>query len=294
MSSTLLGTVTKHLNVAQVYTNGKGYIIENRGKDLLDVLKSMENIHIVDQSVINEKVQNVIGSDFDIICEYLDSKRDRDTLKAILTKITSAKFMARLEDVRDKHSFQRLKHQVDLNIQLFKDMKNDLEKNAVTGKAERKNNYRMLQKIKLKKLRHVFQGRGRMLKLHLVKKPRQTWRKITLPDQNWSGLAHNAITSMAHLFMETELQWKEEVDEDCYYSVKRSGAPAILLNLSYFEPETVQRDFNEIFLLLNNPALYKHFRNSDTDKLKGQIDYFMVGEHVQFLCTSCERLQMNE
>ncbi|CAB4026118.1 Hypothetical predicted protein [Paramuricea clavata] len=421
VSSTLLGIMAKHLNVAQIYMNGKGYIIENRGKELLDVLKSMENIHNVDQNTINEKVEKVIGSDFDIICEYLDSKRDRDTLKAILTKITSANFMAKLADVSDKRSFQRSKHQVDLNLQLFKEMKKDLEQNAdmtVTGEAERRKKHRLLQKMKLEKLRHTFEGRGRMLKceefpdlsavlefafgesdrierggggleshprltdtvlyrsadsntimkharetilalapkefnislsscfnytqnykegtyqakrhhsgkginaclslhkpprigaekfvinlrwsthnvnlsmdyayLHSqnvmidskdakakvhadvspVQKPGRTRRKITLPDHDWSGLAHNAITPMTHLFMETELQFEEESDEDYYYSVKRSGAAAILLNLAYFEPETVQRVFNEIFLLLSNPALDEYFRNSDTGKLK--------------------------
>ena len=133
--------MTKHLNVAQIYINNKGFIIENRGKELLDVLKSMENINEFDQKAINEKVDKVIGSDFDIICEYLDSKQDRDTLKAILTKITSAKFMAKLAGVRDKRAFQRSKHQVDLNIKLFKEMKRDLEENVdtiATGEAERR------------------------------------------------------------------------------------------------------------------------------------------------------------
>ncbi len=106
-----------------------------------------------------------------------------------------------------------------------------------------------------------------------VQRPGRTWRKITLPDHDWSGLAHNSITPMAHLFMETEMQLEETTDEDDYYSVKRSGAAAILLNLSYFEPEIVQRVFNEIFLLLKNPALDKHFRNPETGKLK---EHFII------------------
>ena len=73
---------------------------------------------------------------------------------------------------------------------------------------------------------------------------------------------------MTHLFMATELKLEEKTDEECLYTVKRIGAAAILLNLSHFEPETVQRVFNEIFLLLANPALDKHFRNPDTNKLK--------------------------
>ena len=101
-----------------------------------------------------------------------------------------------------------------------------------------------------------------------VQRPGKSWRKITLPDHDWSGLAHNSITPMTHLFMETQLQLQEGTDGEYQYSVKRSGKAAILLNLSHFEPETVQRAFNEIFLLLVNPVLEQQFRNPVTGKLK--------------------------
>ena len=102
-----------------------------------------------------------------------------------------------------------------------------------------------------------------------VQKPGKTWRKITLPDHDWSGVAHNSITPMTHLFMETELnELDSSSEEESLHSVKRSGTAAVLLNLSYFEPETIQRAFNEIFLLLKNPAMDKYFRNPETGKLK--------------------------
>ena len=95
-----------------------------------------------------------------------------------------------------------------------------------------------------------------------------TWRKITLPDHDWTAAAHTSITPMTHLFMETELSFEEKTDDECHYTVKRSGSAAILLNLSHFEPETIQRAFNEIFVLLNDPTLHEHFRNPETGKLK--------------------------
>lgn len=101
-----------------------------------------------------------------------------------------------------------------------------------------------------------------------VQKPGKTWRKVTLLDHNWSRVAHNSVTPMSHLFMETDLHFEGEEDEHSYYGVIRTGAAATLLNLSYFEPETVQRVFNEICVLMVNPALYQFFRNPDTGKLK--------------------------
>ena len=89
---------------------------------MLDLFGCLENISNNDEEIIKQKVvQKVIGDDFGIICEELDSKCDRDTLKAILTKLTSLTFMAKLANVQDKHTFQRAKHQVDMNIQVFKE-----------------------------------------------------------------------------------------------------------------------------------------------------------------------------
>ena len=49
---------------------------------MLDLFGCLENISNNDEEIIKQKVvQKVIGDDFGIICEELDSKCDRDTLK---------------------------------------------------------------------------------------------------------------------------------------------------------------------------------------------------------------------
>lgn len=108
-----------------------------------------------------------------------------------------------------------------------------------------------------------------------VQKPGKTWRNITLPDHDWSRSAHNLITPMTHLFFETDRNLEGEEDEEHYFVVRRAGAAATLLNLSYFEPETVHRVSNEILLLLINPALDKVFRNPDTGRLKEHIVFIV-------------------
>ena len=167
-SSRLLDMMSKHLNVAQIYIEGRGYIVENNGiGDVLKLMNSVQNIGKMDQTIVNEKVKQVVGGDYDIILQYLDSKRDRDTLKAILTKLTSANFMANVANVQDRRSFQRAKDQVTLNLQLFEEMRTtveETEESKLTGEAKRRKKYRMLQKMKLERLRHVFKGRGRHLK----------------------------------------------------------------------------------------------------------------------------------
>lgn len=101
-----------------------------------------------------------------------------------------------------------------------------------------------------------------------VQKPGKTWRRMTLPDHDWCRLSHNAVTPMSHLFVQSELILEEEEENNTFYSMRRTGTAATLINLSYFEPETVQRAYNELFLLLVNPALDHVLRNPNSGKLK--------------------------
>ncbi len=103
----------------------------NPGKNILDLFACLENINNIDEKIIKKKVEEVIRDDFRIICEYLDSKRDRDTLKVILTKLT----MAKLANVQDKRTFQHAKDPVGINVQVFKEMKNEIE-GSVEWKGE--------------------------------------------------------------------------------------------------------------------------------------------------------------
>ncbi|CAB3980518.1 Hypothetical predicted protein [Paramuricea clavata] len=142
-------------------------LLEIMGDEVLWSLHSIHKISAMKQSTMNEKVREVIGNEFGIILQYLDSKRDRDTLNAILTKITSVNFMSKLANVQDKRLFQCSQDQVSLNVQLFEEMKRNIEQSAdpiLTGEQARRKKYRMLQKMKLEKLQHMFKGRGRLLK----------------------------------------------------------------------------------------------------------------------------------
>ncbi len=419
-SSCLLEIMSKHLNVAQIYIEGKGYIIENHGKELVKVVESLNQMSKSDQAIVNQRVEEAVGSSYKTLLEYLDTKRDRDTVKAILAKITSAKFMAKIANVQDQRSFQQSKALVFHNLHLFEEMKQEIEVNetSMNEEAKRRKRNRLLQKMKIEKLRHVFKGRGRSLKcedfpdlagilefafgegdrvdragggleshprltdtvlyraadsniimrharetilalapegfkislstcfnytqnyregtyqarrhhsgrginaclslhkpprtgveefvinLHWstqnvnltldlahslpkdilvdskdakakinadvspVQKPGKSWRKITLPDHDWNRSAQNSITPMSHLFVQTDETLEDQKGQNLVYSVRRTGTAATLLNISLFEPETIHRVGNEIFLLLKHPSLDHQFRNPDTGKLK--------------------------
>ncbi|XP_066929109.1 uncharacterized protein [Clytia hemisphaerica] len=90
-----------------------------------------------------------------------------------------------------------------------------------------------------------------------VQRPSKTWKKKegVLLDHEWNQSRTNAVTPMAHLFLD------ESKNKDAN-SLLRSGKAAVLVNLSYYEPSTTFRCFNELFKLLLNPGLSGSFLNN--------------------------------
>jgi hypothetical protein len=113
-----------------------------------------------------------------------------------------------------------------------------------------------------------------------VQKPMKTWRQKSaiLPDHDWEQGRSNAVTPMAHLFMETLYPEKLVLplsSSTSGISVTRSGQAINLVYLSYYEPETVFRQLNEILFLMIQPSLDKYFRNPDTGKIKENFTFIV-------------------
>ena len=97
----------------------------------------------------------------------------------------------------------------------------------------------------------------------------KSWLQRERPDHQFNQSRTNACTPMTHLFLETRTSdCVVASDNLTLMNVVRSGQPVTLINLSFFEPETIYRCFNELFLLLTIPALDHLFRNPSSGHLK--------------------------
>ncbi len=138
-----------------------------------------------------------------------------------------------------------------------------------------------------------------------IQKPARTWRKLNLPDHDWDQSRTNAVTPMSHLFLETNVTRKESVpllltpndvfihpsqEQSIILPITRTGKAVTLLNLSFFEPETTNRAFNEIFLLLTKSSLDSYFRNPESRKLKE--NFIFVVDNGPSECPSSPLVQM--
>lgn len=114
-----------------------------------------------------------------------------------------------------------------------------------------------------------------------VLKPARTWRNFDTPDHSFDQSRINAVTPMTHLFMDVKKDLQQNnatlliPKTDVVINVTRTGKAMTLINLSFMEPETVFRVFNELFLLLCIPSLEKFFPNAETGKLKEMMGFIV-------------------
>ena len=116
--------------------------------------------------------------------------------------------------------------------------------------------------------------------IYPVQQQGKTWKSMELPDHEWDQSRDNAVTPMAHLFMDTKV--KETKEEQIGTGSKvikeyivRSFQVYTFVNLSLAEPDTAYRRFNGIFRLLTVPALDGRFRNDVNEKLKSNFAFIV-------------------
>ena len=83
--------MTKFLNISQTYISGRGFLMENTGikvQQLIDTIATTVNEDIV----VNGRISDRLTDKFRSMLNYLDTPRDRLLLKGLMAEITSVKF----------------------------------------------------------------------------------------------------------------------------------------------------------------------------------------------------------
>ena len=121
-----------------------------------------------------------------------------------------------------------------------------------------------------------------------VQLPGKSWKPIIYPDHTFDQGKTNAVYPKTHLIMDTskfrstlEKQTDDSTDEIEKRIVTRTGQAVMLVNLSFFEPETTFRGMNEIFHMLTLPELDGLFRNPSSKKLKSIFSFIVDNGHSE-------------
>ena len=113
MSASFLETMSKHLNVFQVYIRGTGYIAAFTDQNAFTFLQTIEELFNSGKiKIINDHIEEQIGAQFNSVLQLLTAKSDRDLLNAIMEKVTSVSFLKKLKRTSDSRSIRNSRDEI--------------------------------------------------------------------------------------------------------------------------------------------------------------------------------------
>ena len=150
---------TKETNIMQIYTKETAFLMEH--KDAGGMETFLEGITELFETTsfsteLNKHVEGKIGELYTEALGYMDSERDCNTMKNILTKITSVNFMARLQNVKNRSAYRNCLHVVPQHLTQFRRLREDikvaLEKWDL---SQRQRKYLLRRTMQMKKMRAI-------------------------------------------------------------------------------------------------------------------------------------------
>ena len=167
MSSTIMyETLSKHFNIIQVYIAGKAYIIDNPNIDiekfLLQVISTINTSHIT-----NEVIKERIGALYANSLDYMDTPRDKQVLKGVMSIIANISFASRLEGKVSRYSSRTACKMLPLHIDNYKSIKktSQIVRNDLTNIQQYVLTKRIIKMRKMKEIKIINKGRGRLMKI---------------------------------------------------------------------------------------------------------------------------------
>ena len=94
-------TVSKYLNIQQVYIYSKAFLVQNTGSNVEKIIPTIAesvNTEVVVNDTFTERWQAI----FKTSLEYLDSPRDNQVLKGLLAELTSIQFTTKLQGIHSR------------------------------------------------------------------------------------------------------------------------------------------------------------------------------------------------
>ena len=123
MSKEMYEKLIKYYPVEQLLVKGKSFILE---RNFLAVARAMRSGYQdgISHELLLSHVRNKIGPVYQKALEYLDTKRDKDVISALLGKITSITFSSTLENKEScsgvRNAFHRLENDLSKNEKIKK------------------------------------------------------------------------------------------------------------------------------------------------------------------------------
>ena len=159
--------LSKHINIAQIYIDQKAFIVEAKDTDINKVVEIVsDTLKKLSKDAVRESVHSCLKDNFRYVLRYLDSKRDRDVLEAVIAKITSVKSVVSIKSTKFKGSVSKHRATLVSTLKSFKEINQSCQtvRNDMTVSQQQAKVQREKEKIKNEQLKVVAKGSGRKLK----------------------------------------------------------------------------------------------------------------------------------
>ncbi len=164
-SSSIFEILSKHLNILQVYINGKAYIIENYHNNVKALLHTITQT-VDRQKVVNDHTLFQLEGIFQTALNYMDTARDKQLLKGLMAHLTSINVVAKMQGIQSKKGTRRARNLLVPNLDKYAEIqrRSQLVRSDLTCTQQYNLTKRIVSKKKANQLRCIAAGRGRKLK----------------------------------------------------------------------------------------------------------------------------------
>ena len=158
----------KYLNISQIYMFGRAYTVQNN--DNLSVCSVVASIKKVldthKEDILTNEAAERLSDLFRPALQYMDTPRDKQVLKGLISELTNIDFTTRLQGIQNRRSTRTAKQKLPILLGQYKDIcqTSQIVRSDLTVLQQYQLTQRMISQRKLKEIRIIAEGRGRKLK----------------------------------------------------------------------------------------------------------------------------------
>ena len=165
-SSCIYNILSRHLNIVQIYLNGKAFIIENTGSNIEALLDTIESTVSYDK-IVNARIEERLLGVLKQALDYTDSPRDKQIIKGLLAQLTTIKQASKLQGLQSRKGTRAANRAPGSGLTKFKNIKHtsQIVRNDLTNAQQYRVTNRIITVRKMKEIRVIREGRGRKHKI---------------------------------------------------------------------------------------------------------------------------------
>ena len=159
MSASLYEILAHHLNLIQLYIQGKAYLIENTGFNITSLLRTICGT-VNRTEIVNEHTKKTLGNLYCTALQYVDTPRDRQLLRGVISHLTSISFASQLEGHVSKCAVRTAYYSFHSNLQRYEHIKttSQIVRNDMTCEQQHRLTRRIISTRKIKEIKIIAEG----------------------------------------------------------------------------------------------------------------------------------------